>query len=269
VAPVASALEYRHGRGLRHGAVCPSNIVFVGSAAKLAVDTLSVSDDAGRDADLHQLGTTITEVMTGQTTGDAANELPPVLREIAIGCWSGSDRQWTASRIARVASGQLGAATPESAAPLALQQPPSQSIVDRLRRRWPVLALAGAILVALLFMLRRDTPPNATVTPAPQQAVPPPAVTPVIEPERSARKDRDKAWAVVAAAYSDFEAARKRAHKFPRALRAHVYPAQPNGNRYYVVLGSGLSADAARKLRVRAIRMGAPRDTYVTLLSGD
>jgi hypothetical protein len=74
---------------------------------------------------------------------------------------------------------------------------------------------------------------------------------------------------VIAATYSDFDAAQKRAHSLSRRVKAHVYPPHGSGNRYYVVLGSGLSSEAARQLRGRAIRMGAPHDTYVTILPAD
>ena len=93
VAAAATALESLHDRGLRHGAVSPSNILFIGDVPKLSVDTLFPSDEVGRDADLRQLGATITQMMTGETTQEAAAQLASPLREVTLGCWTGSCRR--------------------------------------------------------------------------------------------------------------------------------------------------------------------------------
>jgi len=270
VAAAATALESLHDRGLRHGAVSPSNILFIGDVPKLSVDTLVPSDEAGRDADLRQLGATITEMMTGETTQEAAAQLASPLREVTLGCWTGSAGGWTAARVRQVASGRPWPATldrpahPATPSPKHVPAPPVSGII---RQRWPVFTLALVAMIAIVvFLARRDTGPSNAATvaslpvpPVQQAAVPPPV-----------RQARPPAWAVIAATYSSFDAAQKRAHRLQqhsRGLKAHVYPPKGHGNRYYVVLGSASSPGAARQMRARVVKMGAPRDTYVTLLS--
>ena len=229
------------------------------------MDTLVPSDEAGRDADLRQLGATITEMMTGETTQEAAAQLASPLREVTLGCWTGSAGGWTAARVRQVASGRPWPAILDrpAASPKHVPAPPVSGII---RQRWPVFTLALVAIVAIVvFLARRDTAPSNAAPLAPV-AVPPVqqgAVPPV-------RQARPPAWAVIAATYSSFDAAQKRAHKLQqhsRGLKAHVYPPKGHGNRYYVVLGSASSSSAARQMRKRVVRMGAPRDTYVTLLS--
>lgn len=275
VAAAAGALDYLHGRGLRHGAVRPSNILFAGETPKLSIDTLGPADEAARDLDLHQLGTTITEMFTGETTRQAADRLPPSLQEVAVGCFGGSAAGWTAARVVQAVT-RSEPPTAAAAAPQAeaRSEPPLTGI---LRRRWPVLALAVVSLIAILFISRRDAP-----APAPAQASAPqsPALPPVEKPSptrieqptfsaKPARSDRSPVWAVIAATYLNYDAAQNRANRMMKqspGIQAHVYPDNGKGNRYFVVLGSGLSSDAADDLRRRAINLGAPRDAYVTKL---
>ena len=77
-------------------------------------------------------------------------------------------------------------------------------------------------------------------------------------------------FAVIAATYNSFEGAARRAErmhkKFPK-LQPRVFPPKDEGKMYYVVLGTGLSQEAAERLRREARRLGAPRDTYVTKLT--
>lgn len=278
VAAAGSALETLHGRGLCHGSVRPSNVLFAGETPKLSVDTIGPADQAGRDLDLHQLGTTITEMVTGETTRLAADRLPPTLREIATGCFGGSANGWTAARVVQAISG--------TAAPASVSEPEREPVspppvTEILRRRWPVLALAAVSLIAIILIGRHDTSDPVAAPAAAAVSVPPTTAPPVEKPSPTAlsqpaaapsgraRNDRSTSWAVIAATYLDFDAAQKRAGLMTRQLaklKARVYPERGKGNRYYVVLGSGLDSDAADDLKQRAVRLGAPRDTYVTKL---
>jgi hypothetical protein len=88
-------------------------------------------------------------------------------------------------------------------------------------------------------------------------------------PPRAAAASSKGSWAVIAATYSSFGAAAKRAdalRKLSPRLRPHVFPREGEGRRYYVVLGSSLTQDAAQRLRALATSLGAPKDTYVTKL---
>ena len=146
--------------------------------------------------------------------------------------------------------------------------PPVRGII---RQRWPVFTLALVAIVAIVvFLARRDTAPSNAAPLAPVAVPPVQHVPPVQQAVPPVRQARPPAWAVIAATYSSFDAAQKRAHKLQqhsRGLKAHVDPPKGHGNRYYVVLGSASSSSAARQMRKRLVRMGAPRDSYVTLLS--
>lgn len=81
-APVASALDYLHTHGLRHGAVTPENVFLVGDQVKLGIDTLATAN-GGAESDLRQFGGTLVYAMTGHAMNDAdarsdaAAGLPP------------------------------------------------------------------------------------------------------------------------------------------------------------------------------------------------
>lgn len=106
--------------------------------------------------------------------------------------------------------------------------------------------------------------------PPPIAAAPPIAATPPA-PKPKSRISADS-WAVIAGTYNQFEAAQKHAklyhEKFPE-LQPHVFPHEGQGKRYLIVLGSGLTQEAAGRLRHDVVEQGAPQDTYVTKIAED
>ena len=83
------------------------------------------------------------------------------------------------------------------------------------------------------------------------------------------RSDGSSDWAVIAATYKSFTAATTRAN----TLRSHygdcacsVYPKEGEGQRYYVIVASGVEHDSAERSREQAVAAGLPADTYVTKL---
>jgi serine/threonine protein kinase len=76
-------------------------------------------------------------------------------------------------------------------------------------------------------------------------------------------------WAVIAATYSDYDAAQKRTESLRRQMGqcdCSVYPERGQGRRYYVLAGSGLTKAAAERLHRSAKASHLPPDAYVTLL---
>ncbi len=109
-----------------------------------------------------------------------------------------------------------------------------------------------------------EPPPRRAVEPAPRKAELAPKKTETAQKEAAAQPG---SWAVIAAAYSNYGAAANRAEKMRARLpqlQPHVFPAEGKGKLYYVVLGSGLSQEAASELLSVARQHGAPKDAYVT-----
>ncbi len=280
----AGALEYLHSRGLRHGGVRPANILVASGTFKLSADTLAVADEATRTNDLRDLGATITEMMTGDTSETAINHLPVPLRQAAICCFQSPTNGCTASRVVQtITEGESPTAAQDGSTAVDTSE---FSPIGLLRQRWPVFALAAACLCAVAFLAsRKPAAPESAATPmARQQPLPmvekptpsivqqtrqPTATSESAERAAPVRANRANSWAVIAATYAKFEPAQKRLerlHQRSANLEGHVYPPPGRDGPYYVVLGSGLSSHAAHKLRNRAVRLGAPRDTYVTRL---
>jgi hypothetical protein len=76
-------------------------------------------------------------------------------------------------------------------------------------------------------------------------------------------------WAVVAAIYKDYEAAERRAQSMAAnaKFKPSVFPEKGQGDKYMVVLGTGLTRTKAEELRLQATGAGLPTDTYVTKLN--
>lgn len=301
-ASIASALEYLHARGLRHDAVAPGNVFLVGNEIKLSVDTIAPADGGGKESDLRQFGGTLIYAMTGNADavngGDprksaAVTQLPPPFYEIAVGCLNGlPDPNWSARRIFEILSSR-------PARPRRNTAPETNPQTGQKYRHWTV-AVAGAVaagLIAGYVYVGRPSHQQPQTTraaaAAPEQPVPAPAdARPVVKPapgravdtppgraadappaaphHRAAGVSEAKgSWAVIAATYSSFNAAEKRAaalRNMSSRLHPHVFPRDGEGRRYYVVLGSSLTQDAAHRLRALATSLGAPKDTYVTKL---
>jgi hypothetical protein len=74
---------------------------------------------------------------------------------------------------------------------------------------------------------------------------------------------------VIAAAYRNYEAAEKRASALRRQWSqcdCSVYPEKGQGRTYYVVVGSGMTKNAAEQLNRQARASRLPPDSYVTRL---
>lgn len=284
-APVASALDYLHARGLRHNAVTPENVFLVGDQVKLGIDAVTPAS-GGAESDLRQFGSTLVYAMTGKAVNDADPRkteatagLPPPFNEIAAGCLNGlPDPNWNARRVADI----LSSRTVEP--PRGRPGEPEAEVRRARRRMTPAVigAVAVGVIVAYVFSGRHSQPPAEThaakpASPAPHRAPARPSeraeADRVVErpsaPPRAAATGPKASWAVIAATYSSFSAAEKRAEalrKLSSRLRPHVFPREGEGRRYYVVLGSSLTQDAAQRLRALATSLGAPKDTYVTKL---
>ena len=105
----------------------------------------------------------------------------------------------------------------------------------------------------------------------------PPLVTPedqnssagAVEQQTSPR-DSSTDWAIIAATYKSFAAAQRRASELKSTFAAcacSVFPREGEGQKYYVVVDSGLTGEAADRKRAMALSAGLPTDTYVTKLS--
>ena len=123
---------------------------------------------------------------------------------------------------------------------------------------------------------QQQTPPARVATtkpPAPQQTPPPrvaatkPSAPNKQHPRRVATPEPGS-WAVIAAAYRSYEAAEKRAESLRRQKQCEcsVFPAKGEGRTYYVVVGSGMTKDAAEQLHRQARASRLPSDSYVTRL---
>ena len=179
-----------------------------------------------------------------------------------------------------------------SAAPSAVSPAP----VRRKHLPAAAAALAATVLVAVIWQSRRPdvpepapapvvakqqeirpspvTPPDpaasqrtrpavSTAPPAPQRTPPPVNTAP---PAPTATPG---GWAVIAAAYKNYEAAEKRAASLRSQFKqcdCSVFPEKGAGKTYYVVVGSGMTKGAAEQLQRQARASRLPSDSYVTLL---
>jgi hypothetical protein len=288
---VARGLDALHQRGLQHGTVTPPNIFLVNGSYRLGVDSIAPAAQGGIEEDMRQLGATVVQVMTGTAIADvtdaaavvdAAAKLRPPFQDIAVGCLNGAyDRKWTASRVLETLSDRVA---PQHAAE-AFEPRPSG---HRSPRLIAAALLAMMSLGALYFVVSRKPPkaiepdhyrPAVATVSVPQPRLSEARVPDPANPEpvgsKANSKDRKMldatrdSWGVIAATYTSFHAAQKRAEAIEkRAPQLHpsVFPHDPEGKHFYVILGSGLTEDAAARLRKRAIEHGAPGDSYVTKL---
>ena len=281
---VAHGLDALHKRGLQHGTVTPSNIFLVNGSYRLSVDSIAPADEAGIEQDMRQLGVTLVQAMTGATIADladgsavvdAAKKLRPPFCDIAMACLNGaSDRNWTAECVLEALSGRAG---------------PRPRPSGNRSARWIAAALFAIVLLgALVFVASRnsshasqqDQPlPTIARHSAAQQRPPEKRASNLASPEpagkmtsadrHTMRAAKRGSWGVIAATYVSFHAAQRRAaaiEKRTPQLHPSILPTDPESEHFYVVLGSGLTEDAAARLRKHAIELGAPGDTYVTKL---
>jgi hypothetical protein len=244
---VASALDYLHERSLHHGAVVPSSVFYVNGQVKLTVDTLAPAGDTDKQADLRQFGATVSQSLS---------RLERPFNEIVPACMKPEESKWTASVIVE----RLAAPAPFQIAQL---------------RKFAVPAAALVVAIIMFVILRKhpEHPVQAVhpvVIQAASPAKPSPAGPEIAVAHRSKRSDSGgRSWAVIAAAYRDYKSAEKRASAIRKQWpqwKTHVSPPAGRGQRYFVVIGSGLTRDVADKLKQAAVSKGAPPDTYVTKL---
>lgn len=290
---VAAGLDSLHQRAFMHGAVVPPNIFVVKDEMRLSVDNIAAAGQRGIASDIKQLGETIVQALTGTTGDGAIATLQAPFSEIAAGCLSG---KWTASQVVWTLSGQernpRRATAPqyvEPPEPAEPKPPRPDPRVARVRAKsearqgfatwlsgpqWTIMGtgiLVGLVLLVYLFVHGprprhveiTQIPVTAAAEPAP--APPAPAIQELPKPARV----RSGHWAVIAATYYTFTSAQKRADRLQKqspGLHPHVFPPDGQGTHYFIVLGSGLSQDAAQRL-LRSVReQGAPSDCYVTKL---
>jgi len=269
-----SALGYLHENGLVHGALDPQHIMAFGDTIKLPSDTIRRGDPAD---DMWSLGMLLVEVLTRQRPVLERDSDAPFLPEPFGTIARNTLRHDPAGRwsIAEVESHLRPPAVavvpePEVREPAPVLPPPVRRVEAaeprRLPFRWiPVVGLAAAALLGLVFLRHSSEPVVATPAPTPAAVQPAPIAPP---PPREVQPRRDAAaiWRVVAFEYSKRAQAEHKARtineKHP-ALHAEVFA--PKGNRapYFVSLGGRLTFQEAEQLRREARAKGLPRDTFV------
>ena len=188
------------------------------------------------------------------------------------------------------------AATTAPAEPVAATRSEPQPVPRALssNKRVPIWALPAAgiaMLLGVVFVLAhgpttdaparnpQPLPPPRTEAPRAQAVVPPkpapfdipkkpvpqPLPPPKMAPKPAARPDAH-GWFVVVASYAREADAVQRAQSLGRRyaqFKLSVFPPSAIDTHYLVILGSGLTAEAADSLRARAIASGLPPDTYI------
>jgi len=266
---VASGLAFLHEHNLCHGEVTAANVLICGEDIKLSVDTLGPCDSEARASDVMQFGLLLVRAITGGADREGLKRMPAPFAAIAKGCLSSPDREWTARRILDELEGRR---------PVVVMKPQAPRL-SRLKLAVLGLGALAALSIGLVLWNASDSDSTAARSKPPEAAkVNPPEPEPKIvdarpspfEPKARAQvKAAEGDWAVVAATYSSYSAAEHRAQSLvkqsPR-LHAQVYPKGGDGNRFYVLLGSGMTRDEAERVRDSARHSGAPGDTYVTKL---
>jgi hypothetical protein len=281
---ILPCLEYLHGRGLAYGMVRADAVLAFGTVTKLSADSITDDPSATQQPDdMYSVGELILRMFAGDSRNEASLEMvPPPLRDIAQGCLRlETSKRLTASRaIQLLRPHALTGITEKRVSPSTMLTAVLTTVV-----------LAAVVAVTLLRSggdatkvpqprtvaqdARRgpvgstDRPTFGRTRTAPEKPVIKEATKP---PSRVAEIEPSAMWAVIAATYKDFDAAERRANvirsKFEQCACA-VFPKKGEGAKYYVVLDSRLTREAADRLHERAIRSGLPADTYVTKLNAD
>lgn len=248
---VLGGLAYLHQNGFAHGAVAPDNIVAMGEQIKLAPWTIARATPKERSNDVFAMGQTIAEVMTQKRpTGDATlPRLPKPFEDVARACIRKTVEAHEALRMLTSA--------PE------VDAPPKNKL------KLPTAAIVAASLaaIALVYGVRSYTSTSSSA--APQQPIaglPSPVQevvrertipTPAATPARNTRGD----WVVVAEIYKQHDQATKRAEQIAsrwRDWRPEVYPPNPQGRRFMVILGFSETRKEAEQLLARSRAAGMP-----------
>lgn len=295
VESVMSAVDHLHRRRFMHGSLVPASIVAAGDSVKLSIDTLrplpadELEARRAVTADLREFAETTTELLTGKRELGAGSQLPPPFRDFVRASFGTEEcPSPTAAQLVGVLNGEA-LATPkpvvvepavpaapvvDAPAPLPLPASASQEPV-RFRPGMTIVAIAVVAVLAIAFLVyrfirARSAGPEDALRGRSTVAEPvrPSPVAPAA-PARVTEAPRKESWAVVAAAYNNYDAAARRAQTLSRRWNhgpLRVYPERGRGSRYLVIVASGLTQKDAERLRSRARRAGLPRDSYVTKL---
>jgi TonB family protein len=157
--PVVDALGYLHGKGFVHGHLTPSNIMAIGEQVKISSDTAHQGDSPAGDA--WSLGIVLREALASRAPGQDAGELPEPFAEIVRHCLDPDpQKRWG---MAEISARLAGRESPS----------PPTDVVAKKPSRWPIAALAAAVVIialgAWLMRAPRAEPAGAPV----------PAATPV------------------------------------------------------------------------------------------
>jgi hypothetical protein len=147
------------------------------------------------------------------------------------------------------------------------------------------VACAAVVLLGVVFYAPGRRTPQSLIASAPIEDRPSPiegfdpnaaeetrntvSLPAAAEEPREQTRERSsvREWAVIAATYNAFGAASKRAASLRSQFTdcsCSVYPAEGKGAKYYVLVGAGLTRNAADDFRSKAVAAGLPADTYVT-----
>ncbi len=297
---VLSAVGQLHEHFYVHTAITPEAVVAANGAVKLTAAKLKrtiAADETdakrARASDLIAVGELASLLLSGQSGPAAVLSLPPKFAEFVRASGGTSEcPSPTAQQLLDLLDGKPLCAPAPAAPQREMKSPsppveyerqpvyteevstePEKAIAPARRRGNILVAIAALIAISLAVLLSRRadkvTVPAAEVTAPPQAAVQPKKVVPAPAPAPKKSAATPK-WAVIAATYSNYDGAVKRAAQINsgrHSVSASVIPPRGEGPRYYVVLGTASSRKEAERLKARAAGAGLPRDTYVTRLT--
>ncbi|HYP08529.1 MAG TPA: hypothetical protein VER03_20005 [Bryobacteraceae bacterium] len=264
---VLGGLSYLHQKGFAHGALAPENIVAMGDTIKLAPWTIGRATPKQRSEDMFAAGQTIAEVLTQKRpTGDATMpRLPQPFADVARACVR---RTVEADEALRMLT-----AAPDV-------EPP---VVKKYKLPTAAIVVASLAVLALVFGVRsykssaNTSLSRVTTAEQPRAGLPSPvqetvrqrteaASAPVTPAPQAGRGN----WVVVAEIYKQHDQAMQHARQLAarwRDWRPEVYPPEPNGRRFMVVLGFSETRKEAEQLLARARAAGMPRKVYLTRIN--
>jgi hypothetical protein len=287
---ILPCLDHIHRQHCVHGSVSPSAVLAFGDHVKLSPDTIQRSGPASPASDdIHAIGMLVMEMLTGRHgTPPHLEQISMPLREVVQVCMDSKRRQSaTPGMLMRMLNPPVEPPHPAAVLPRDTTPPPAPApprrVETRRRRTLPIAAavVAATLLIAAILQRRRAPEPAPAPTVAARQEETRPSPVVAAEPARqdpqrarqqvpSSRTAQPGSWAVVAATYRNFEAAQKRAESLRRQWKqcdCTVYPQKGEARSYYYVLvGAGLTKNAAERLQSSARASRFPSDTYVTTL---